>query len=79
MSDTQFGDFDPEDAYDVEDDPDMRLAVLEKVVADLRVRRAESRFDARRTDILRVIRNFLDEHTGRQNRLEELKTELEVM
>ena len=79
MTDTQFGDFDPEDAYDVEDDPEMRLAVLERVVADLRVRRSDSRFDARRTDALRVIRNFLDEHTDRQNRLEELKTELEVM
>jgi len=79
MTDTNFNDFDPEDAYDVEDDPEMRLAVLEKVVADLRSRRLDGRFDGRRTDALRVIRNFLDERPEQQGRLESLKAELEAL
>lgn len=81
MSDTQFNDFDPEDAYDVEDDPEMRLQVLEKVVADLRSRRLDNRFDGRKQDALRVITNFLNERSGPDNkgRLETLKAELEAL
>jgi len=79
MTDTQFNDFDPEDAYDVEDDPETRLEVLERVVADLRSRRLDGRFEGRRIDALRVIRNFLNERTNLEDRLYELKTELEAM
>lgn len=50
------GDKDPEDAYDRGDPPTVRVAVLERVVADLRARRdADTRHDARRLDALRVV------------------------
>jgi hypothetical protein len=54
------GDIDPEDAYDVDDPPDVRLSVLERVLLDLR-RRDDDRREGRRRDALRVARNL--EHT----------------
>jgi hypothetical protein len=74
-----FGDLDPEDAYDSGDDPEMRLAVIERVVADLRVRREEPRFDGRRLDFLRVVEKFISEGPPQVRRLEELHADLEAM
>lgn len=48
-------DDDPEDAYDVADPPDIQADVLERVAADLRARRADGRFAARRSEALRVL------------------------
>jgi hypothetical protein len=50
------GDIDPEDAYDADDPPEVRLAVLERVLLDLR--RRSDRRAARRVDALRVARNL---------------------
>ena len=57
MSDTaatDFGDVDPEDAWDDGDDFDTKLAVLGRIVDDLRARRDEPRFEFRRADALRL-------------------------
>lgn len=51
------GDADPEDAYDAGDPPHVRLAVLRRVVAELR-HRDDGRRDLRRTDALRLVANL---------------------
>lgn len=81
MSDVtvEFGDLDPEDAYDAEDPFEVRLAVIERVVTDLREKRSDGRFEVRRTDILRVLGNFLNQGTEHHQRLQELRDELEAM
>lgn len=54
---TDFGDDDPEDGWDDGDDVETKLAVLERVLEDLRARRAEDepRFEHRRQDALRLL------------------------
>jgi hypothetical protein len=80
MSETvNFGDLDPEDAYDVGDSPEIRLTVIRKVIADLRNLRADPRFENRRADMRRVIADFLNEHTDFQSELEDLRDDLEAL
>ena len=74
-----FRDFDPEDAYDIGDDPDTKVVVLERVVADLRARRLEDRFEARRTDALRVLFNATRQRDADIGRLVTLRAELEAL
>ena len=60
MSD--FGDKDPEDAYDRGDHPDLRYTVLLRAVRHI-VDRPDHRSDHRRRDLLRVIAAAgLDDH-----------------
>lgn len=80
MSETvNFGDFDPEDAYDVGDSHEIRIAVIRKVIADLRDLRDDPRFENRRADMRRVIADFLNEHTEFQSELEDLRDDLEAL
>jgi hypothetical protein len=81
MSETvNFGDFDPEDAYDVGDSPEIRLTVIRKVINDLRALRADPRFENRRADMRRVIADFLNEHhPDFQTELEDLRDDLEAL
>jgi hypothetical protein len=71
-----FGDFDPEDAYDVNDRPGDRLDVLHKVVASLEaspasdVRRAFRIADALR--LLEAIKHHRSEVAALRARLEAL-------
>jgi hypothetical protein len=60
------GDKDPEDAYDAGDPPGVRLAVLERVVADLRAR-DDGRREARRVDALRLLANLERDLLGVSN------------
>lgn len=80
MSETvDFGDFDPEDAYDVGDPPEMRVDVIRKVIEDLRARKEDdARFGNRRQDLRRVISNFLQE-PDYPVELEDLRDDLEAL
>ena len=59
MSD--FRDFDPEDAYDVDDPPGRRLEVLARVVAAVTDDDDDGRLAVRRRDVLRVLSNLRDD------------------
>jgi hypothetical protein len=50
-----FGDKDPEDAYDAGDELGERLAVIRRAIVHLRARRLEERFDGRRADLRRLV------------------------
>jgi hypothetical protein len=70
-----YGDSDPEDAYDAEDTPATRLDVLSNVVADLENRPSEPRRAFRILDALRLLATI--EHHRREvgqlrKRLEQL-------
>lgn len=74
---TDFGDFDPEDAYDADDPPHVRLAVIARIVADLRAR--SDRHELRRLDALRLL-DALDAVPGVDLlRLRVLRDELEAL
>lgn len=73
---TDFADYDPEDAYDAGDPPELRLAVLRRVVAALRQRDAHHR-DGRRGDALRLLANLERDEPGLDRlELESLRSEL---
>jgi hypothetical protein len=74
---TVFGDKDPEDAWDDGDPPDTKLAILERIVADLRARRDDARHDARRDDALRLVIKLRRQLYG--DRLEEVSDALEAL
>jgi hypothetical protein len=68
---TDFGDKQPEDAYDATDPPDVRLEVLERVVDSLEELDVGPARLVRRDDALRLVANLaaLVGHTGRVVRL----------
>ena len=71
------GDIDPEDAYDADDPPHVRLKVLEEVVASLvddDVRR-----ETRRVDALRVVVNLAVTLHSLQDRLDAIRQALEEL
>lgn len=76
---TDFKDFDPEDAYDAGDAPEMRLDVLRRIVADLQKNRSDPRLEIRRSNALRLVRKERDGDTMRQNVLDELNRDLEAI
>jgi hypothetical protein len=57
VSDTAFGDQDAEDEYDASDPAHDRIAVLRRVVAELRGGRDDIRRNNRRDDALRLVAN----------------------
>lgn len=59
-----YGDRDPEDSYDAGDPLDVRLDVLERIVADLYAR--DDRRGQRRRDALRLVDNL--EHVSSVDR-----------
>lgn len=77
MSDIAFGDIDPEDAWDDGDDVETKVAVLERVLEDLRARRAEDedRFEFRRQDALRLLAKLF----VIQDRIEGVRAGLEAL
>ena len=80
VSDRGFTDKDPEDVYDATDPLDDRLHVLQHVVDHLRDNRDE-RFDARRLDALRLVRNLDAEDLGflQRRRLNRIRDDLEEL
>jgi hypothetical protein len=60
---SDFGDYDPEDAWDDGDAIDLKLAILERVVRSLRDHR-DDRLEARRSDALRLVRKLEDQHVA---------------
>lgn len=72
------GDKDPEDAYDVVDPPNVRLEILERVVADLRAR-DDGRNAFRRTDALRLVDRLRDERGVDQRRLRQVRRDLQAL
>lgn len=79
MSDVapDFGDIDPEDAWDDGDDFETKIAVLNRIVDDLRARRAEDepRFEFRRQDALRLVAKLL----VARERLDDIREALEAL
>lgn len=75
-----YGDADPEDAYDAGDPIPVRLDVLERIVASLRANR-DDRFDARRRDAVRLIVRLGEEDLPRRHRrrLRHIRDELEEL
>jgi hypothetical protein len=72
-----FGDTDPEDAWDDGDPFEDKVAILERLVGVLRVRRTDERHDARRADALRLVDKLGRE--GRDaRRIAELRVALET-
>lgn len=51
---TGFGDYDPEDAFDIDDDPELQLDVIEHTLADIRYRH-DGRFAVRAGSLRHVI------------------------
>ena len=78
MSD-DFGDFDPEDAYDAGDPLRLRVAVLRRIVEHLRDERDERRRERRRLDALRLLDNLDDEVGDLVPALVELRGDLEAV
>jgi hypothetical protein len=60
---TMFGDYDPEDAYDVGDPLRLRVSVLRHVAEQLPGEPDERRRERRRLDALRLL-DVLDDETG---------------
>lgn len=58
-----FGDYDPEDAYDVGDPLRLRVLVLRRVVEQLPGEPDDGRRERRRLDALRLL-DVLDDETG---------------
>jgi len=73
-----FGDVDPEDAWDDIDPFRVRLEILERVLADLSERRDE-RFRARLEEALRLIGKMVREHHEDTVRLERIRESLEAL
>ena len=74
---TEYGDVDPEDAYDEGDLDDVKLAILERVVVDLSDRhRRDDRFEFRRVDALRLAAKLAGT-TGDIDRLNAVRVALE--
>lgn len=71
------GDVDPEDEYDASDPPHIRLAVLRRVVVDLR-HRDDTRRNLRRDDALRLVANLERDGFGRPE-LAEIRADLEAL
>jgi hypothetical protein len=80
MSDEQFRDYDPEDAWDDGDPLDAKLDVLERIISDLRDS-DDGRLEARRTDALRLVRKLEDSRPQRaeSRRLKAIREELESL
>ena len=74
-------DFDVEDAYDATDPVKDRLAVLERVVDALEVDQGDGRFEARRTDALRLVANLDREDLRKRDerRLRLIRTALQEL
>lgn len=66
------GDKDPEDAYDAGDPPAARLAVIERVLEDLRTAELGDRRELRRIEALRVLRNLAAD-------IDELRARVDVL
>jgi hypothetical protein len=75
MSD--FDDFDPEDAYDADDPPNVCLAVIGRVVDALRA--SSDRREPRRVDALRLLDNLEGVLGVDLLRLQELRDDLEAL
>lgn len=73
------GDNDPEDAYDAEDPPHLRLGVISRVVEDLRATEFSDRRELRRLDALRLLRNLEAVLGVDLLRAQELRDELETL
>lgn len=71
-----FGDFDPEDAFDDGDSPDVKLHVLGRIVDSLYAE--TDRREIRRLDALRLIRKMESEGLN-SARLQELRGALEAL
>jgi hypothetical protein len=72
-------DKDPEDVYDAGDPANIRLDVLERVVAALRAHPADGRLEARRVDALRIVDNLEAELGVDRVRLWEIRDALEEL
>jgi hypothetical protein len=68
---TDFGDKDPEDAWDDGDPTRVKLAILERVVDELRANRDDRRV-ARRDDALRLVRKLATEMQTDTTRMERI-------
>lgn len=77
MPATEFGDFDPEDAWDDGDADVLKLGVLTRVVAALRAEPDDPRRELRRVDALRLAAKVNAEWADRLDRLTAIRSELE--
>jgi hypothetical protein len=73
---TEFGDFDPEDAYDAGDPLRLRVAVLRRIVEHLRDEPDPARRERRRLDALRLLDNLDDETAGLVPALDDIRRDL---
>lgn len=71
------GDKDPEDAYDAGDPPAVRLAVIERVLEDLRTAEPGDRRELRHLDALRLLRNLAADIDELRARLDTLRDAFE--
>jgi hypothetical protein len=84
MSDTdmtppgEFGDADPEDAWDEEDFFEQKIEVLAQFIDDLRVKR-DARFDARLAEARRLAQKLDDLKNLLTERLQSLREDLEAL
>jgi len=69
----EFGDADPEDAWDDSDSVELKVRVLERVIESLRNSKDDARFEFRRNDALRLVNKLLSQ----QARIADLRDELE--
>lgn len=76
---TLFADWDPEDAYDGDDPPAVRLVVLDRIVADLELRRDDVRTPARRIAARRLLEALALEPGVDQLRVGDLLADLEAI
>jgi hypothetical protein len=74
---TDFGDFDPEDAYDAGDPPAMRVAVLRRIANNLRAGPDDGRRDSRVLDALRILDILDAEHPELEHDLDQIRLILE--
>ena len=77
MTDTTFGDLDPEDSYDAGDPLRLRVAILRRIVAALRDGPDDGRRDHRRRDALRLLDNLERDTDDLVPALEQIRAELE--
>lgn len=74
----EFGDADPEDAWDDLDPFRVRLAVLERILEHVRDHR-DDRFKLRLAIAIGLVRNMVDEHREDMERLDRIKAALDEL
>lgn len=76
---TDFGDKDPEDAYDAGDPIPVRLGILERVVIALYTQPDDGRHGHRRDDALRVLAEIAVEDAADRQRIDAVRHDLEEL